>query len=219
VFEQAVERMRARGAELVDNVEIPGEERLRQPFEEGDETTSEGVVLQFEFKADLEAYLASRPTARIRNLADVIRFNEEHAAEEMPYFRQERLVSCAERGPLTDPLYQRALAHHKAFANDFAAFLREQRFDALIAPTNAPAWTVDALNGDRFLGGSSMPTAVAGFPLITLPAGFVFDLLPIGVTFMGAPWSEATLIKLAYAFEQAQPIRRAPRYVGTASLP
>jgi amidase len=215
-FEQAQERLRASGAELIADVEIPGEAELRKPFVDGEETNSEGIVLQYEFKADLEAYLASRPDARIKTVADLIAFNDAHAAEEMPYFRQERLLTCAERGPLTDDLYQQAVARHREFAAGFAAFFDEQRLDALVAPTNAPAWAIDMLNGDRFLGGSSAPAAVAGFPLLTVPAAFVHDLWPIGVTFMGRPWSEGTLIRLAYAFEQAQPVRRPPRYVPTA---
>ncbi len=212
VFDAALARLRDAGAELIEDVEIPGQARLRKPFEEGDEITSEGLVLQFEFKADLEAYLVTRPDACIKNIHDLIRFNDDHAAREMPYFRQERLLASAERGPLTDALYRRAIEHNQAFAREFAAFLDEQQFDALVAPTNAPPWAIDLINGDRFLGGSSMVSAVAGFPVITVPAGYAHECLPIGLTFMGAAWSEPTLIRLAYAFEQADPVRRAPRF-------
>ncbi|MDQ3810026.1 MAG: amidase [Chloroflexota bacterium] len=215
VFEAALEQMRACGAELVDEVEIPGEEALRQPLAPPDQATAEVIVLQHDFKADLAGYLATRPDARIHNMADLIRFNEEHADEEMPYFRQERLVAAEACGPLTDGLYLRALDHHSSFRARFAAFFAEQGFDALVAPSNAPPWAIDLFNGDRLLGGSSMPAAVAGFPLVTVPAGFVRDRLPIGLTFMGGPWSEPALIGLAFAFEQASRARRAPGYLPT----
>ncbi|HEY3063195.1 MAG TPA: amidase [Chloroflexota bacterium] len=215
VFEAALARLRAAGAELIDDIEIPGQARLRKPFQDGDDITSEGLVLQYEFKADLEAYLATRPDSCIKNIHDLIRFNDDHAVEEMPYFRQERLLACAERGALTDDLYQRALEHNQTFARAFAAFLDEQRFDALVAPTNPPPWVIDVIDGDRSLGGSAMVAAIAGFPVITVPAGYAFECLPIGLTFMGAPWSEPALIRLAYAFEQTDPVRRAPRFQPT----
>jgi amidase len=153
-------------------------------------------------------------------LADLIAFNLDHAAEEMPYFRQERFLASEARGPLTDAAYTRAFEQMQAFALGFGAFFEEHRFDALIAPTNAPACTIDLFDGDRHLGGSAQAAAVAGFPLITVPAGFVADVLPVGLTFMGPPMSEPTLIKLAYAFEQVHPARRAPRFVpSTLDLP
>jgi amidase len=148
-------------------------------------------------------------------VADVIRFNQEHADVEMPYFRQERLEACEARGPLTDELYQRALQKAREFADGFGALFAEQHFDSLVAPTNAPAWAIDLFNGDRVSGGSSGPAAVAGFPLLTVPAGFVCDHLPIGLTFMAAAWSESTLIRLAFAFEQANPVRRPPAFALT----
>ena len=145
-------------------------------------------MLQYEFKADLAAYLATRPDAPIKSIDDLIRFNEEHAAEEMPYFRQERLVSCAE-GPLTDERVPGRARHNQEFGRAFVAFLDEQRFDALVAPTNAPPWTIDAIDGDRHLGGSSMVPAITGFPLITVPAGYASTCCRVGLTFMGRPWS------------------------------
>ena len=214
VFEQALEVLRRRGAILVDDVEIAGLAQLREPFADTD-LRAEALVLQYEFKADLAEYLASRPDAAIRNLADLIRFNDEHAAEEMPYFRQELLVQSEARGPLTESLYLSALDSTTTFARNFARLFEEQHYAALVAPTNSPAWAIDLFNGDRGLGGSSQAAAVGGFPLITVPAGFVADLLPIGLTFMGPPMSESTLIRLAYSFEQASMARRAPRYVPT----
>jgi len=134
----------------------------------------------------------------------------------MPYFRQELFEASEKRGPLSDDLYRRALEHNKRFARGFQALFEEQRLQAVVAPTNAPAWVIDQFNGDRFLGSSSQAAAVGGFPLITVPAGFVADLLPIGLTFMGPPTSEGALIRLAYAFEGAYPARRAPRFIPTA---
>lgn len=214
VFEEALNILRDCGAELVDEVEIPGHADVRAELEP-DDTTTEGRVLEYEFKADLAEYLATRPGAAIQSLADLIRFNEEHATDEMPYFRQERLLASEARGPLTEQIYRAAIATHLAFTHGFTTFFTDQRFDALVAPTNAPAWAIDLFDGDHHLGGSTQAAAVAGFPLLTVPAGFVADLLPLGLTFMGPALSEPTLISLAFAFEQANPVRRAPRYVPT----
>jgi amidase len=214
VFEMALDVLRQCGAELLDPIELPGYAEVRANLDDND--SSEGIVLEYEFKADIEHYLAGRPSSPLRCLADLIRFNEEHAAEEMPYFGQELFLASERRGPLSDELYQRALACNRAFGQRFAELLREQRLSALVAPTNAPAWSIDFIDGDRRLGGSAKAAAIAGFPLLTVPAGFVFDLLPIGLTFMGPPQSEATLIQLGYAFEQAHPVRRAPHFVPTA---
>jgi len=214
VFEQALEVLRKCGAEVVDEVEIPGHADLRANFG-GTQDRAEQIVLQYEFKADIAAYLATRNDASVRALADLIRFNETHADQEMPYFRQELFVQSEARGPLTEPLYQRALEHNRSFARGFANQFTESGFDALVAPTNAPAWAIDLLDGDHRLGGSALVAAVGGFPLVTVPAGFALDLLPLGLTFMGPPMSEPRLIGLAHAFEQANPVRRAPRFVST----
>jgi amidase len=215
VFERALDVLRHGGAELVEDVQIPGQAELRENFEDT-ERPAERVVMEFELKADLAAYLATRPDASVRSLADLIRFNEEHAAEEMPYFQQELFEAAEARGPLSDPLYQRALDFDLTFARGFAAMLQERRFDALVAPTNAPACVIDLLDGDRSLGSSSQAAAVGGFPLVTVPAGYALDLLPLGLTFMGPPRSEAMLIRLAYAFEQANAARRTPGLRPTA---
>jgi amidase len=213
VFEDALEVLKDRGATLIEDVEIPGRGDLRDKFA-GTDSTSEAIVLDYEFKADIAAYLATRTGLTLRTLADLIRFNEEHADEEMPYFGQERWRAAEARGPLSDELYVQALEYNQAFARGFAEFFA-QPLDALVAPTNAPPWAIDLFDGDRLLGGSAQAAAVAGFPLITVPAGFVADLLPLGLTFMGPALSEGMLIKLAFAFEQANPVRRAPRYVPT----
>ena len=130
----------------------------------------------------------------------------------MPYFGQEVFLQSEARGPLTDELYERALDHEMRFARGFAQLFEERGFAGLVAPTNAPAWAIDVLDGDRGLGGSAQAAAVSGFPLITVPAGFALGLLPLGLTFMGPPRSEPTLIKLAFAFEQASPVRRVPGF-------
>jgi amidase len=214
VFEHALEVLKDCGAELVDDVQIPGQAALREDFEDT-ERRAERVVMEFEIKADMANYLATRTDTSMKTLADLIRFNEEHADQEMPYFRQELFDAAEARGPLSDPLYQRALEHDSSFARGFAAMLQDEHFDALVAPTNAPAWAIDLLDGDRFLGSSSQAAAVGGFPLVTVPAGYALDLLPLGLTFMGPPRREATLIRLAYAFEQTHPVRRAPHFIPT----
>jgi amidase len=214
VFERALEVLKDCGAELVEDAQIPGQAELRENFEDTGRR-AERIVMEFELKADMAAYLASRADSSVRSLADLIRFNEDHAAEEMPYFRQELFDASEARGPLSDPLYQGALEFDLSFARGFAAMLQQRHFDALVAPTNAPACVIDLLDGDRFLGSSSQAAAVGGFPLVTVPAGYAFDLLPLGLTFMGPPRSEATLIRLAYAFEHANPVRRVPRFMPT----
>ena len=219
VFAQALEVLRQRGAELIDDVEIPAHAELRADLE-GADVTAERLVLQYEFKAGIAAYLATRPGAEMCTLADLIHFNVEHADQEMPYFGQEVFLQSEARGPLTDELYQRALDHEMRFARGFAQLFEERGFAALVAPTNAPAWAIDVLDGDRGLGGSAQAAAVSGFPLITVPAGFALGLLPLGLTFMGPPRSEPTLIKLAFAFEQASPVRRVPGFrASTLDLP
>jgi amidase len=169
-------------------------------------------VLLYEFKADLNVYLAARPPeGRVRSLADLIAFNEREQAREMPYFGQELFVRAQKKGPLTSAAYIAARTKCRALARGqgIDLVLRQHRLDAIVAPTGSPAWTTDLVNGDHFTGASSTPAAVAGYPSITLPAGQAFGL-PVGISFIGAAWSEAKLIALASSYEQLTHHRRAP---------
>ena len=201
--EAAIEVMRAQGAVIVDPVEIPNLARL---------DACEMVVLQYEFKAGLNAYLASRPGAKVRTLADLIAFNARERAREMPFFGQDLFEAAEKKGPLTTPEYLASLADCQRWAGPegIDAAMAKDRLDALVAPTMGPAWPTDHLNGDHVVGASTTAAAVAGYPHITVPAGHVSGL-PVGVSFFGRAWSEATLIRLAYAFEQATHHRRVPK--------
>jgi amidase len=178
-------------------------------------------VLLYELKADLNAYLAGLgPGARCRTLKDVIAFNETSRDREMPYFGQELFLQAQEKGALTDKAYTDALEKNRRLAGPegIDAVMDKHRLDALVAPTEGPTWLIDLVNGDHYSGPSaSTPPAVAGYPHVTVPAGQVFGL-PVGLSFFGRAWSEPTLIKLAYGFEQATRARRRPRFLPTAEL-
>jgi amidase len=211
LMEDALAEMVRRGAILVDPAEIP---------HAGEYDDSELEVLLFELKADLAAYLqALGPAAPVKTLADVIAFNEAHRAEEMPYFGQELFLKAEEKGPLTTPAYREALEKNQRLsrAEGIDAVMDQHRLDALVAPTGGPAWTTDLVNGDHFSGGSSTAPAVAGYPNINVPVGSIYGL-PVGISFIGRAWSEPTLLKLAFAFEQATHFRRPPRFLPTADL-
>ncbi|MEJ7760633.1 MAG: amidase [Gemmatimonadaceae bacterium] len=204
----AIEEMKRRGAVIVDPADIPNAGKY-------DDTEFE--VLLYEFKADLNAYLASLgPTARVRTLADIIVFNERDRAREMPWFGQEIMLMAQEKGPLSTRKYRDALARNRRMsrADGLDAIMKRHRLDAIVAPTNSPAWTTDLINGDHYLGSSSTPAAVAGYPNITVPAGFAHGL-PVGISFMGRAYSEPTLIRIAFAFEQATRRRQRPLFVPT----
>ena len=206
----SVEALRDAGATIVDPVALTPRPAMGQ---------AELEVLLYEFKAGLNAYLAARPDAAVRSLADLIAFNEANTADEMPYFLQERFLSAQRKGPLTDPVYREALATSKRLAGPegIDAVMDEHQLDAIVAPSGGPAWVTDLVNGDHFGGASYSFAAIAGYPNITVPSGFIFGL-PVGLSFFGRAWSEPTLIRVAYAFEQATRQRRPPRFLPTAEV-
>jgi amidase len=203
-IDTAIADLKAAGAVIVDPANIPTASKL---------DACENDVLQYEFKHDLDAYLATRTGSAVHTLADLIAFNEREKAREMPYFGQELFVQSEKRGPLTSQMYRTALAKCRALARaqGIDLVLRTHRLDALIAPTGSPAWTTDLVNGDHFTGASSTPAAVAGYPSVTVPAGEAFGL-PIGLSFIGTAWSEPRLIALAYAYEQRTRHRHPPAF-------
>lgn len=210
VIEKALLDLKAQGAVLVDT-EVPNVGKY------GD---SETEVLLYEFKADLAAYLKEyAPNAPVSNMAELIAFNQAHRQQELPYFGQEYLERAQAKGGLDAPEYQQALANNHRYARDegIDQVMKEHRLDALVAPTGGPAWLTDFVNGDHFIGGFSSPAAVAGYPHITVPAGYVHGL-PVGLSFVGAAYSEAALIRMAYAYEQATRHRRAPQFPPSVSL-
>ena len=210
VVNRALELMRHAGAVIVDPADIP---------HLGEYDDAELTVLLYEFKADLNRYLAEfAPGAAVKTLQDVIDFNERNRDREMPYFGQDLFVKAQEKGPLTDQAYRDALDKCGKLGGEegLKAVLQQHKLDAVVAPTGNPAWPIDFIDGDHFLGGSSTPAAVAGFPHVTVPAGYVLGL-PVGLSFIGAPWSEGTLVKLAYAYEQASALRRPPRFLPTVT--
>jgi len=205
LFEQALAVLRARGAVLVDSVEIPNAEKL---------DADEQAVLQYEFKDGINRYLGTRKGDGPRTLAELINYNNEHVTTEMPFFRQEQFVQSNARGPLTDQAYIEAHERAKRMAGPegIDAALAKDHLDVLIAPTLGPAWATDLVNGDHFLGGNvSTAPAVAGYPHLTVPMGFV-EGLPVGLSFVGTAWSEGNLISYAYAFEQATHASHPPEF-------
>jgi amidase len=207
VMEAALQALASRGAVLVDNLDLSTRE-----YEE-----AELEVLLYEFKADYQAYMARREPGGgpLGSLAGVIAFNEAHRDKEMPYFAQELLLRAQAKGPLTEEGYVKALDLCRARSRStLDGLLEGHRLDALVAPTGGPAWTTDLVNGDHSGFSCSTPAAVAGYPHLTVPAGFVFGL-PVGLSFFGRPWQEGRLLALGHAFERATGHRRPPRFPAT----
>jgi amidase len=203
LVESALEEMKSLGAVLVD-------------FDDdiGKASGPEWEVLQYEFKAGIDAYLAALgPQAPVHNLQEIIEFNERNGGRELAFFGQEAMVKAQARGPLTDKAYLDALASCRRLSRDegIDAVMKQHQLEAIVAPAGGPAAKTDYVYGDRYVGGSSTPAAVAGYPNITVPAGQVFGL-PVGISFFGHAWSEPALLKLAFAFEQGTKARKPPTF-------
>jgi amidase len=211
LINSSIEEMRRLGAIIIDPAEIETTGKF-------DDTELE--VLLYELKADLNKYLSGLgPRAPVRSLKEIIEFNEKNADREMPYFGQDLFIKAEAKGPLTDKAYLDALSKNRQLsrAEGIDAVMSKNKLDAMVAPTGGPAWPTDLLNGDHFTGGYSSPSAVAGYPHITVPAGYVHGL-PVGISFFGRAFSEPVLIKLAFAFEQATKARRPPQFRPTADV-
>jgi amidase len=208
LMEQSLDAMKKQGATIVDPAEI-------ETLGKFDET--ELLVFMYELKADLNAYLANLgPNAPVKTLKDIIEFNDRNRQKEMPYFGQDLFIKAEAKGPLTEKPYLDALEKNRQLAriDGIDATMDKYRLDAIVAPTGGPAWLTDLVNGDHVAGGSSNSAAVAGYPNINVTTGFISGL-PVGISFFGRAWSEPTLIRLAYAFEQTTRARQAPRFLPT----
>ncbi len=206
-----LETLRKLGAELVDPAD---------PENHFGSSDDETLVLSYELKADLNAYLAKLgSSAPVHTLKEIIEFNIKYRDKELPLFGQDFFIKAEERGPLTTREYTDALEknHRLSRSEGIDAVMDKYKLDALVAPTNSPAWLIDVVNGDAFSGSSSSGAAVAGYPSVTVPAGFIRGL-PVGISFFGRAWSEGTLIKFAYAFEQATKCRQKPKFLGSAQV-
>jgi amidase len=202
---EALNAMKRLGATLIDPADIPNIDKVGE---------HENTVLLYELKADLNAYLAGLgPEAPVKSLKEVIAFNEKNKEKEMPFFGQNTFVKAEAKGPLTDKEYLEALEKCRKMARTegIDAVMEKHKLDALVAPSDGPAWLTDLVDGDHSLASSTTGAAVAGYPSITVPAGFIHGL-PIGISFFGRAWGEPTLLKLAYAFEQATKVRKPPQF-------
>jgi amidase len=211
VIDNALDALKAQGAILVDPANIPTI---------GQFDAAELTVLLYELKADLNHYLSTLgSSAPVHSLKEIIDFNERNVQTEMPYFGQEFFLKSEANGPLTNKEYREALHRCRTLARKegIDAVMDKQSLDALVAPTDGPAWLTDLIDGDHFIGSSSTAAAVAGYPSITVPAGYVHGL-PVGISFFGRAWSEPILLALAYAFEKATKHRQAPAFLLAADF-
>ncbi len=208
--EDGIAEMRRQGATIIDPADIPTMGQVDE---------SEFEVLLYEFKADLNAYLATLGREGARSLDDLIAFNARNREREMPYFGQEIFLRAQKKGPLTSAPYRQALARCRRLTRTLGidAVMTKHRLDALVAPTGSPPWLIDLVDGDYGFSGTSTFPAVAGYPHITVPAGYYFGL-PVGMSFFGRAFSEPVLIRAAYAFEQATRHRKPPKFLPTAPL-
>jgi amidase len=207
LMNSVMEEMQRQGAVLVDPADLESHGKF-------DDT--ELTVFLYELKADLNAYLAGRPDASVHSLKEIIDFNERNKSKEMPYFAQDIFLKAEAKGPLTSKEYVDALEANRRLsrAEGIDGVMDKLHLDAIMAPTGSPAWLTDLVNGDHSGGGSSNAAAVAGYPDITVPAGFIAGL-PVGMSFFGRAWSEPVLFKIAYGFEQATKARKAPQFLPT----
>ncbi len=211
LMEKSIDVLKKNGATVVDPADI-------DTLGKFDET--ESTVFMYELKADLNAYLAKLgPSAPVKTLKEIIEFNDRNRQKEMPYFGQDLFLKAEGKGPLTEKEYLDAVSknHQLARTEGIDSVMDKNKLDALIAPTGGPAWLTDLITGDHFGGGSSNAAAVAGYPNINVTAGYIFGL-PVGISFFGRAWSEPTLIRIAYAFEQATRARKSPRFLPTMKL-
>jgi amidase len=212
IMEICIEVMKSEGAQLIDPIELLDESKLSK---------TEFEVLLYEFKTDLNSYLSSLSSDfPVHSLREIIRFNDQNRDRVMPYFQQERMEKAQAKGPLTQKKYLQALERNLRMSRSegIDKAIQEHKLDAIVAPTGGPAWLTDLITGDRYSGGGfSSLAAVAGYPHITVPAGDILGL-PIGISFFASAWSEPTLIKLAYAFEQSSKFRRPPKFLKTVKI-
>jgi amidase len=208
LMDSMISEMKRLGAEIMDPVALKKSSELE---------AAELEVLRYEMKADMNSYLAQLgPEAPVKTLKDIIEFNEQHRDLELQWFGQEELLKSQAKGPLTDQAYLDALAKCKRLAQKegIDAVMDKDNLDAIIAPSSTPAHLTDWVTGDHGLGDSTTSAAVAGYPSITVPAGFVFEL-PVGISIFGRAWTEPKLLRIAFAFEQSTKARRPPRFLTT----
>ena len=208
LFDAALGAMRDAGAVIVDSLAVRAAPAWAAEF----------TILLYEFKSDLNRYLAARSgRLPVSSLEQLIEFNERERARSMPFFGQDLFRSSEQKGALSDTAYQNALKVARLAATALDSIMKQHRLDAVVAPTGGPPWLIDLVTGDHFLGGSSSIAAVSGYPNITVPMGYVFGL-PVGISFFASAWSEPTLLRLAFAYERRTRHRVAPRFLPTADL-